>query len=637
MRWRYSFVLLTLFTSSLVAQNGRIRIEPAYPERGQQVSITYDPAVAGATIPATADQVNLVFTYSNLYELPYKMPLQKKGNTWHASFIAPRYATYATFTVQSGNAIDKPAATKHYELAFYQQKERVENGYLYEAYSLSAQMGKAPALGALQQALYEKELAVYPNNYEAKVRSLKYKMDQASGSSKEKYRLQAHEVIAAKFREAPGKMAVLNKVTMAYLIMGENSRLDSIRQVVRTQFPQSEVAYELLTGDIAKETDTAVRLARLQEALTNETADNAKDFSDIHEMLFDHYATQKETAKALYHLQRINKSDQPYLPLTIKKIARTLCEQGIALDTAMHYAQWALSRAAYFPVGVIRFFPETGYIPSFVDDSTRAQATRAAKGNMLSLIALIEYKKGNREAADGAMQQATAISSDQETLTNAGSYYALTARPAKAFDNWWTLLLRTPEDTAAFTAMKKSYVAANGSNKGLDDKIAELKSIWNKQVMTKLVKERINVLSPTLDHLVDLNGKPVAADKVRNKIVVIDFWATWCVPCMKEMPYLQSVYDQYKNDPRVSFLVINSGARNTLEDAKKWPGNKTYTFPVYFNPDPAIGDKFGFNVIPATYVINPEGYIQFKTIGFEGPAIEQKLSAAIGLLLSELK
>jgi thiol-disulfide isomerase/thioredoxin len=110
------------------------------------------------------------------------------------------------------------------------------------------------------------------------------------------------------------------------------------------------------------------------------------------------------------------------------------------------------------------------------------------------------------------------------------------------------------------------------------------------------------------------------------------FWATWCVPCMQAMPYLQKVYEQFKEDKDVQFLVINSGSKNSLADAQGWWGNKKFSFPVYYNQDPMVGEKLGFNVITAVYIIDKAGNIRFKTIGFEGPVIERKITSAINLL-----
>ena len=81
---------------------------------------------------------------------------------------------------------------------------------------------------------------------------------------------------------------------------------------------------------------------------------------------------------------------------------------------------------------------------------------------------------------------------------------------------------------------------------------------------------------------------------------------------MHEMPYVQNVWDKYKNDSGVQFMIINSGAKNTIDDARNWGGNKTYSFPIFFNTDATIGDKLKFNVIPATYIIDKTGKIRYR-------------------------
>ncbi|HUC79636.1 MAG TPA: TlpA disulfide reductase family protein, partial [Flavisolibacter sp.] len=272
-----------------------------------------------------------------------------------------------------------------------------------------------------------------------------------------------------------------------------------------------------------------------------------------------------------------------------------------------------------------------GYIPSFVDAETRAATTNKAKGNLLSLMALIKLQQGGR--SDSLVKGALASSSDGETLLNAGDYYTKTGAHQNAFESYQKIVWHTPENTAAAGKMKAAYQAWQKGLDGFEKHLAELDEHWRTEMTKRLKKEIINVKSPEfVSSLVDLNGQPVAKEAFSNKILVLDFWATWCVPCMQEMPYLQKVYDQFKADSNVQFLVINSGAKNTLADAQGWWGNKRYSFPVYYNTDLMIGEKLGFNVIPAVYIIDQSGNIRFKTIGFEGPAIERMIGAAINLL-----
>lgn len=83
-------------------------------------------------------------------------------------------------------------------------------------------------------------------------------------------------------------------------------------------------------------------------------------------------------------------------------------------------------------------------------------------------------------------------------------------------------------------------------------------------------------------------------------------------------------------------MIVNSGANNTIDDARGWNGNDKYDFPVYFNSDKQLGDKLQFNVIPATFIVDKGGNIRFKFIGFEGPVIQQKLDAALEMLKSDM-
>ena len=636
-QFRHTFLLLLLFTASAgIEAQEKLQTIPAQPERGKKVTIRYNPAAPGSTIAPSSQTVEMVFTYSNLYEFPWRIPMHKKGDVWEFSFVVPRYATYATFYLQSGDAKDMPAANKHFEFAVYDQGKRVQNGYLYENYSLQAQIGKAPDLEERKAALLEKELQLYPDNYEAKLRLLNYKIAKADAGSKENLRNEARSIIAAKFMENPGNMGLMNKTTMGYLIIGENSRLDSIRKVVSEKFPETEVGYSQKISEISQETDSIKMAAQLHELLKKENAENYRFFSSAHERLFRHYAARKETEKALFHLGKMNADFTPYTPEELKERAEVLLNAEIALEKALQLAKHSLTLADTFPVGIIRHFPETGHIPSYVSPEARKEATAKATANLKSIISLIRMKQGFEDEAESAMEEALALSSDVETLANAGKFYWQTNRYDKAFQAYKSIMMKVPEDTFALSNMKKSYISKNNSSSGWDAQMEELNSHWRKEMTAQLQKEIINLPTPDfLKSIVDIKGKPVRADLIKNKIVIVDFWATWCVPCMKEMPYVDNAFQKYKNNKDVLFMIVNSGSNNTLKDAQGWWGNEKYNFPVFYNSDRNIGQKFGFNVIPATYIIDKKGNIRFKTIGFEGPVIQRKIEGAIEMLKKE--
>lgn len=620
----------------LFAQDTRLTITPAFPQRGDTVKIVYHPSKDASGVAQQQQSIQLVFSYSNFYELPGKIAMEKKGEDWYTSVVIPRYGVYATFYLQNGEWVDKPTSTTHYPIVVYdKKKQRVENSYLYNGYSLSAQMGKAPGVKAAQKAMYEEELKHFPDNYEAKLRLLATSLNAGLTPQEEQEALRkGNEVIAKRFYSDPYKMGNINKVTMGYLIMGENDRLDSIRNVIVEKYPKGSAGIELRSSHIAELGDDDERLKETLALLKEKTAANQDAFSEIHESLFELYAKKGQAQAALQQarvmLAMQQKQKSPYVPMSYKQIAQTLLDHDLALDSAHAYASKALAMADRFPMGIIRYFPETGYLPSFIAPKEREAGTKKSSANMYSLLALIEQKQGKNAVAEQTMTKALALSKDNETLKRAIVFYEKASSKPQAADAAWAILLQMPNDTMALNAYRRTEDA-----KQLPAKMQQLDSIWTIKMRASLNSERLNKKAPVLEGLLTMDGKPVDAASLQNKIVILNFWATWCVPCMEEMPYMQKVYTQYKANPDVVFLVTNSAARNTLEDAQKWAAKKKYDFPVYFASEPKLTENLGFQLIPATFIIDRRGAIQFRMIGFEGATIEKKLSVAIEMLLSD--
>ena len=120
--------------------------------------------------------------------------------------------------------------------------------------------------------------------------------------------------------------------------------------------------------------------------------------------------------------------------------------------------------------------------------------------------------------------------------------------------------------------------------------------------------------------LVDLNGTPQRLSQYRGKIVLLNFWATWCKPCTTEMPAMQTTYDKLKED---GFVVL---AVNELEDeAKVREHIKQYghTFPVLMDRDNKVANQFGVFGLPVSVFIDEMGIVQEYIKG--GLLTEQKI------------
>jgi peroxiredoxin len=107
--------------------------------------------------------------------------------------------------------------------------------------------------------------------------------------------------------------------------------------------------------------------------------------------------------------------------------------------------------------------------------------------------------------------------------------------------------------------------------------------------------------------LADLDGKTQSLSQYRGKIVLVNFWATWCKPCTTEMPAMQVIYDKLRDK---GFVVL---AVNELEDdAKVREHIKQYghTFPVLMDRDNKVANQFGVFGLPVSVFIDQEGRVQ---------------------------
>lgn len=121
--------------------------------------------------------------------------------------------------------------------------------------------------------------------------------------------------------------------------------------------------------------------------------------------------------------------------------------------------------------------------------------------------------------------------------------------------------------------------------------------------------------------LKDEKGANVSLEDLKGKVVFINFWATWCPPCIAEMPTIQSLYENFKNDDKVKFVILE--VEGNQEKAKKLFSDKRLTLPVAF-PNGAIPREFYKGTLPTTVILDKNGAIAFQSEGITNYA-DQKM------------
>ena len=118
--------------------------------------------------------------------------------------------------------------------------------------------------------------------------------------------------------------------------------------------------------------------------------------------------------------------------------------------------------------------------------------------------------------------------------------------------------------------------------------------------------------APTFE-LPDINGKKVSLTDFKGKVVLINFWATWCGPCKAEMPSLNSLYSTFKND---GFVVLAVSIDTSEKPVKSFVSEKGIAFPVLMDPEKEVYfDDYAVFAMPTSFLIDRKGMIAEKFIG----------------------
>ena len=128
----------------------------------------------------------------------------------------------------------------------------------------------------------------------------------------------------------------------------------------------------------------------------------------------------------------------------------------------------------------------------------------------------------------------------------------------------------------------------------------------------------------------DLEGNAHKLSDYKGKPVVLNFWASWCDPCKREMPAFNEIYAQYGQN--VHFLMVNltDGLEETVASASGFIAENGYNFPVFYDTDMDAAQAYGASSVPVTYFIDAQGYLLAY---YPGALNADILQQGIGIIL----
>lgn len=142
-----------------------------------------------------------------------------------------------------------------------------------------------------------------------------------------------------------------------------------------------------------------------------------------------------------------------------------------------------------------------------------------------------------------------------------------------------------------------------------------------------------------------LDGKTVSLADYKDKVVVLDFWATWCGPCKSSFPGMQRVVTHYKDDRDVAFLFIDTREKvaNYQQLANDFLTANHYTFKVLYDEMSLDGTKsklyknYKIAGIPTKFIIDREGIVRFEKLGFMPGTSDEALANEVADMVEKAK
>jgi peroxiredoxin len=127
------------------------------------------------------------------------------------------------------------------------------------------------------------------------------------------------------------------------------------------------------------------------------------------------------------------------------------------------------------------------------------------------------------------------------------------------------------------------------------------------------------------------SGDTVSLDQLKGQVVMLNFWASWCGPCRKEMPLLDQMHKRYSS---LGFTLLGVNVEANTKDAERWLAETPVSFPVVFDKDSKVSKLYDVNAMPSTVFIDRKGNVRYLHRGYK-PGDESEYLNQIRALLKE--
>ncbi|WP_250632340.1 redoxin domain-containing protein [Rhodoflexus caldus] len=615
---------LLLLISAAQAQYERLKIQPAQPKQGEPVSITYTAANGPLKSASQLFIVAYAITADESNER-INVKLTENNGIWQGTFTPPANTVGIFWDIRAGENADTNDGKGYYTLL------TDKNGaFLPHAQGSMGVFYETTAVGLLRERnnafanqLFEREMQQFPANKSPYV--LHVMSNLLKGNKKEE--AEKHMATFEALIRQSANFNTEREVTMAAQIarmLGKKEEADRLDAEVLQRFPTGQTVRENMFTEFRQ----AAEIDKKRAIFSNYRNKIGMDekYSNMATMIAQEYFNNSQWQEGVQFVRSLPLEGQT-LSVYVNAASALSQPKNAQYDLALSLTQSVIDlfqanlsniASGGKPDGNAMLW---GLYAKGVAGGALLQQGKAAEALPL-LEAALSFAPVER------MMGSVLSENHAQALAKAGD-------PAKALETIADMVRKNKSREVVKESLKIAYIRTKGSETGWEEYLKGIEAEAKKNMVAEIAAKMIDEPAPGFT-LTNLAGETVSLEGLRGKVVVIDFWATWCGPCIASFPGMKKAQDSFKGRSDVQFLFINSWER--VEDKKKQAGDfiakKEYDFNVPMDEDNSVIGSYKVSGIPTKFVIDKQGRIRFKSIGYNGSTdlTAQEMQVMIDLL-----